>query len=213
MPVYEEVQLQNIPNIRVKLSERNLSSNADASNSSTSINQTNLKSKCIALVVVLSLLAIAMVIAITLSAYALVSSNQGMDSLMRENQELKIQLNKTKEHDFTRIETDGLNTLTTTNNATMALLNSLQFSVSTLEGVLSGLGPGQVSEAINAISNLQSSVSSLTTRINSPVNLYQSCIQETRSCTGASRTGYLNDCITPYLPVNKSVSCKVAIML
>ena len=174
-PEYEEVLLRDIPYIRVKLSERNLNTNADESISSTSIRQPNLKAKYIALVVVLSLLAIAMVAAIALSAYALVSSNQGMEILMKENQKLMLQLNKTK----TDSETAGLiNTLTTTNNANMALLNSLQ-----------------------------SSVGSLTTRVNSPVNLYQNCIQETRSCTGTSGTGYLKDCVTPSLSVNKSVSC------
>ncbi len=47
--------------------------------------------------VVLFILAIAMVAAIALFAYALVSSNQGMDILMQEIQELKIKLNETKE--------------------------------------------------------------------------------------------------------------------
>ncbi len=171
---YEEVLLRDIPYVRVKLSERNLSTNADESNSLTSIGQTNLKAKYIALIVVLFLLAIAVVAAIALSAYALVSSNQGMEILMKENQELKLQLNKTK----TDFVTAGLNTLTTINSTTMALLNSLQ-----------------------------SSVGSLTTRVNSPVKLYQNCIQETRSCTGTSGTGYLKDCVTPSLSVNKSVSC------
>ena len=49
------------------------------------------------MVVVLSLLAIAMVAAIALSVYALVDSNQGMDNLMLDFQELRMQLNKTKE--------------------------------------------------------------------------------------------------------------------
>ncbi len=78
-----------------------------------------MKASRIALVVVLSLLAIAMVAAIALSVYALVSSNQDMDSLMLDFQELKMQLNKTKEaseteiaqlkNDITRIETSGVN--------------------------------------------------------------------------------------------------------
>ncbi len=55
----------------------------------------------------------------------------------------------------------SVSSLNTTNGATTTQLNSLQSSVSTLEGLLSGLGPGQVSAAINAIISLQSSVSSL----------------------------------------------------
>ncbi len=40
----------------------------------------------------------------------------------------------------------------------------------------------------DSIDSLQSSVNSLTTRVNSPVNLYQNCIQETESCTIGSKT-------------------------
>ncbi len=182
------------------------------------------------MVVVLFLLAIAMVAAIALSVYALVSSNQGMDSLMKEIQELKMQLNKTKEaseteiaklkRDLTRIETDGLNTLTATNNATMALLNSLQSSVSSLntanEATMTQLNSLQSSvSSLNTangatttqLNSLQSSVSSLTTRVNSPVNLYQNCIQETESCTVASYPANSKACVTPNLPAIKSVSC------
>ncbi len=102
----------------------------------------------------------------------------------------------------------SVSSLNTTNGATTTQLNSLQSTVSTLEGLLNGLGPGQVGAAINTISGLQSSVSSLTTRVNSPVNLYQNCIQETRSCTNTrSSYGYSKHCTTSSLPVNKSVSC------
>ncbi len=65
------IQLPSIPDITVELSDRDLSE----SNSSTSIKKekdTNMRAKCIGLVVILSLLAIAMVAAIALSAYALV---------------------------------------------------------------------------------------------------------------------------------------------
>ena len=260
-PVREEVQLQDKAkptDVRFKMTDSISRSNADNTNCSTfNKKEINLKAKCIGLVVVFSVLAIAMVAAIALSAYALVSSNQGMDSLMKENQELKMQLNKTKEasetkianlnRDLTRIETDGLNTLTATNNATMALLNSIQSSVSTLEGVLSGLGPGQVSADISSLqssvsslntangatrtqlnsirssvsslntangatttqlNSLQSSVRSLTTRVNSPVNLYQNCIQETRSFTGTPLGNtYWKKSYSPSLPVNKTVRC------
>ena len=90
LPVYEEVQLQDKAaersDTRVKQNERISSSFAKKTKTNISV----------PLVVVLSLLAIAMVAAIALSAYVLVSSNQGMDSLMEENKELMMQLNKTK---------------------------------------------------------------------------------------------------------------------
>ncbi len=70
------------------------------------------KAKCISLFVVLSLLAISIVVAIELSACALVSSNQGMDSLMKEIQELKMQLKKTKETDIADLKKDLNYTLT-----------------------------------------------------------------------------------------------------
>ncbi len=86
----KEVQLQDKAaersDTRVKQNERISSSFAKKTKTNISV----------PLVVVLSLLAIAMVAAIALSAYVLVSSNQGMDSLMEENKELMMQLNKTK---------------------------------------------------------------------------------------------------------------------
>ncbi len=108
LPVYEELQLGDKVeqcDVRVELTERSASNIADNTNAAaTSIKkETNLKAKCISLVIVLSLLAITMVAAIALSVYVLVSSNQGMDSVMLEFQELKMQLNKTKEES----KTDG----------------------------------------------------------------------------------------------------------
>ncbi len=115
------------------------------------------------------------------------SSNQGIDSLqlLKEIQELKMQLNKTKEESETKIaklKNDFENTLTIEKNATMTLLNSLQ-----------------------------SAVNSLTTRVNTPVNLYQNCIQETRSCTDQSGVAHWDHCVTSSLPVNKSVNCYLVI--
>ncbi len=193
VPEYEELHLQNkeeLTHVKVKLPERSIADNTNMYAATSIKKVTNLKAKWIGLVVVLSLLAIAMVAAIALFVYAIVSSNQGMDSLMKEIQELKMQLNKTKEaseteiaqlrkdlnYTLTRIETDGFNLL---NAANMTQLNSLQ-----------------------------SSVRSLTTRVNSPVNLYQNCIHETENCTSTqSGSGYSQFCSTPSLPVNKSVSC------
>ena len=62
------------------------------------------------------------------------------------------------------------------------------------------------------LSSLQSSVKTLTTRVNSPVNLYQNCIEETRSCdvtvpdTQDDTTNiYVESCDTPPLPINREV--------
>lgn len=70
--------------------------------------------------------------------------------------------------------------------------------------------PGQLQSSLENIntqlSSLQSSVDSLTTRVNSPVNLYQNCIQETRSCTMSSHSSYSSGCFTPTLPNNVTVS-------
>ncbi len=124
MPEYEELHLQNkaeLTHVKVKLPERNITDNTNMYAATSIKKVTDLKAKWISLVVVLSLLAIAMLAAIALSVYALVSSNQGMDSLMLDFQELKMQLNKTKEasemeiaqlrkdlnYTLTRIETDG----------------------------------------------------------------------------------------------------------
>ncbi len=181
LPVYEGVQLQDKTEIRLKPTEKVLSSKI---NCSTSINKTNLF-KCNIVVVALSLLAIAMVAALALSAYALVGSNQGMDSLMEEIQALKTQLNKTKQtsetdiadlkkdlnYTLTRIETDGLNSLNTTNLA-------------------------QLSNLLNA-------------QANSSVNIYQNCIQETRRCTmrgSSSPAYYVRSCFTSRLSINRTVS-------
>ncbi len=102
--VYEDIELYNkvVPTGGLKPSKKNSSGNTDKINRSISKNQTNVRAKC-CLVVVLSLLAVTMVAAIALSVYALVGSNQGMDSLMEEIQELKMQLNKTKEESETEI--------------------------------------------------------------------------------------------------------------
>ncbi len=319
-PVYEEIELQNKAkptDVSLKPSKRISSGNIDKINGSTSTNRTNLRGKC-CLVVVLFPLAIAMVAALALSVYALMDSNQGMDSLMTDIQKLKMQLNETKEaseteiaklkRDLTRIETDGLtlqnsvdtvntttmaklgnllssvktlnitdnnfmiefnniqslvSSLNTANGATTTQLNSLQSSVSSLntangatttqlnslQSSVSSLNTangatttqlnslqssvtslntanGATTTQLNSLqssvsslntangatttqlNSLQSSVNSLTTQVNSPVNLYQNCIQETESCTIGPRTTdtYWAQCYTDYAPISKAVS-------
>ncbi len=92
-PVYEEIQLQDkaaeTTDVIVKPNERISSSFANKT-------KTNLQFVYIAVVVVFSMVAIAMVAVIALSVRAGVDSNQDMDSLMKEIQELKMQLNETK---------------------------------------------------------------------------------------------------------------------
>ena len=291
-PVYEEIELQKKAeptDVRLKPGK---SGNTDTINYSTSKNQANWRAKC-CLVVVLFLLAIAIVAAIALSVYALVSSNQGMDthSLMLHFQELKMQLNETKEvsekeiaqlkRDLTRIQTEGfmlqnsvdtaklnslqssVSSLNTTNEATMTQLNSLQSSVSSLytangsittqlnslqssvnslntangatttqlnslQSSVNSLNTanGATTTQLNSLqssvnslntaygatttqlNSLQSSVSSLTTRVNSPVNLYQNCIQEITNCTIGPRTTdtYWTECYTAFEPISRAVS-------
>ncbi len=259
-PVREVVQLQDKAkptDVRFKLSETISRSNDDKTNTSTS--NTNLRTnsaKCIGLVVVLFLLASAMITTIALSVYTRVDSNQSMDNLIEEIQELKMQLNKTKE-DLTRLRTDSLrlhNSFDTKINATTTQLSSLLSSVSTLNTTdndfmteLNTLGSSvnslnvadnlfdtqlnSLQSSINSrlnslessvsslntangatttqLNSLQSSVGSLTSQVNSPVNLYQKCIQETQSCTVTSGSAYWKHCTTSSLPVNESVSCQL----
>ncbi len=191
LPVYEEIQLQN------KAAEP---TDVRVERISSSFAKKTKKPKCIALV---SLLAIAMVAAIALSAYAVVDSNQDMENLMMDFQELQVELNETKEASKTEIAKLKIilqNSIHTANNAIMTQLNSLQSSVSSLN-TTNGV-------TMTQLNNTQSSVNSLTTRVNSQVNLYQNCTQETQSCTSAqSGSAYRRFCTTSFLPVNKSVSC------
>ncbi len=233
LPVYEEIQLQN------KAAEP---TDVRVERISSSFAKKTKKPKCIALV---SLLAIAMVAAIALSAYAVVDSNQDMENLMMDFQELQVELNETKEASKTEIAKlkiilqnsihtannaimtqlnslqSSVSSLNTTNEATVTQLNSLQSSVSSLNST-NGATMTQLNSLQSSVSSLnttngvtmtqlnntQSSVNSLTTRVNSQVNLYQNCTQETQSCTSAqSGSAYRRFCTTSFLPVNKSVSC------
>ena len=114
----------------------------------------------------------------------------------------------------------SVDTLTTDRDTTMAQLSSLQSSVDTLntgrvtttarlsslQASLNTLNTGR-DTTTDQLSNLQSSVNTLTTRVNSPVNLYQNCIQDTRSCTGSqSGYSYFKSCTTGSLPTSITVS-------
>ena len=79
---------------------------------------------------------------------------------------------------------------------TIKQLSSLQSSVNTLN-----------TTTMAQLSSLQSSVNSLTTRVNYPVNLYQNCIQETRSCMKpALGPTWVTFCTTNSLPAHITVS-------
>ena len=105
----------------------------------------------------------------------------------------------------------SVNTLNTT---TMDQLSDLQSSVNTLnittlnelimiKSTVNSLSTEQTS-VTSQVTSLQSSVNNLTLATNNP---YQSCIEETRSCT-VSQTGYSYYwiCSTSMLPINKTVS-------
>ena len=63
------------------------------------------------------------------------------------------------------------------------------------------------------LSSLQSSVDTLTTRVNSPVNLYQNCIEDTVSCEipQSASTHDWRGCYTPLLPITRTVSVHVVL--
>ena len=102
------------------------------------------------------------------------------------------------------ISTSQLNSLRTTwdsHSTAMAQLNSLQT-------VVNGLNTVQHSTTSH-LNSLQSSVNTITDRVNSPVNLYQNCTEETRSCTistSSSSNYYWRYCTTPSLAINSTVS-------
>lgn len=52
------------------------------------------------------------------------------------------------------------------------------------------------------LSGIESSLNALTTRVNTPVNLYQKCIRQTRTCNVLTTAA----CITQPLPINTTVS-------
>ncbi len=183
--------------------------------------ETNLKAKWIGLVVILSLLAISIVAAIVLSVYALVSSNQGMDSLMKENEELKLQLNKTKmdtaklKEDFTLIATDenmaqlgnllsSVNALNITDNNFMIEFSNIQSSVNSLN-TANEATTTQLNSLQSSVSTLNTANEATTTKLNS---LYQSCTQETTSCTLGPITTitYLSSCATQFRLISTAVS-------
>lgn len=78
-------------------------------------------------------------------------------------------------------------------------VNTLQENTATLTRLRSHI--------ISQLSSIQSSMNNLTTRVNSPVNLYQNCIKETRNCTKAARVDtWVTFCTTDPLPTNVTVS-------
>ncbi len=118
-------------------------------------------------------------------------------------------LNKTDNDFMTELNTLG-SSVNSADNLFDTQLNSLQFSINSrlnsLQSSVSSLNTAN-GATTTQLNSLQSSVGSLTSQVNSPVNLYQNCIQETRSCTGTSGSAYWKNCTTSHLPVNKLVSC------
>ncbi len=121
-----------------------------------------------------------------------IRSGQNLSSI-----EIQILIMESKLNSFQ----SSLDTFNTANNEILTELNNLESSVNALNIT--------DNEFMTQLSSLQSSVSSLNTRVNSPVNLYQNCIQETESCTIGPRTTstyWAWWCQTAYGPINKAVS-------
>ena len=84
------------------------------------------------------------------------------------------------------------------NNNTWTKIKTLQSSVDTLNT--------DRNTTTFQLDSLQSSVDTLATQVNSSVNLYQNCIQETKSCMTPAITASFTTCETAYLPMNITVS-------
>ena len=96
-------------------------------------------------------------------------------------------------------------TLTTAQSDTDTQVTSLQSSVSTLTT--------QQASTTTQVTSLQSSVTTLTTRINSAINLYQGCIEDTYSCsTGANGATdrFWDYCVTEWVDPTTAVSASIA---
>ena len=107
-----------------------------------------------------------------------ITSHLQIGNLQSELQQLKNQLNWTTTEHGTLAQTSNLQPFTQ-NSSAMAQLNSLQSSVDTL-----------------------------TTRVNTPVNLYQNCIEESRTCkvNTPSNAAYRRYCYTAPISITKNVS-------
>ena len=123
----------------------------------------------------------------------------------------------------------SVNTLNTDRDTAMVQLSSLQSSVNTLN-TTTMVQLSSLQSSVNILntttmvqlSSLQSSVntlntttmaklSSLQSSVGSPVNLNQSCNEETGSCeiSASSSTHYWRTCRTTTLPINRTVSVHV----
>ena len=92
-----------------------------------------------------------------------------------------------------------------TNNNTWTKIKTVQSSVDTLNT--------DRNTTTFQLSSLQSSVNTLTSRVNSPVNLYQNCTEETASCVipPTSTHYYWRQCFTTALPINRAVSICISL--
>ena len=89
------------------------------------------------------------------------------------------------------------------NNLTIHVNSSYQVQETSVAHLATAVGT-----ITNQVNSFQSSMDTLNTRINSPVNIYQNCIKDTASCEGSplAKTSYRKACITPTLPINTTVS-------
>ena len=99
------------------------------------------------------------------------------------------------------------------NNTTVLDLNNLQSSMNTttmdqLSNLHSSVNTLNTT-TIDQLNNLRSSVNDLTSQLNSPVDLYQDCIQEIKNCTMSTSgrsDSYWTACNTGSVEINLSVS-------
>ena len=93
-------------------------------------------------------------------------------------------------------------------NQTLTELNNVQKDLTQTSNLQMSIDALTNSSAVTQLSSLQSSVDTLTTRVNSPVNLYQNCRADKQTCTidPASYPRYWARCSTqPGLPSNVTV--------
>ena len=99
-------------------------------------------------------------------------------------------------------------------------ITSLQLNVSQLNGGIDTLHDSIQQQTARAqevnssysirLVQVENSVTSLSTKVHSPLNLYERCKKDTASCTidPITRSDYWRDCATKYLPIDMPVSQK-----
>ena len=135
----------------------------------------------------------------TLNTTTMVQLSSLQSSVNTLNTTTKVQLSSLQ---------SSVNTLNTT---TMVQLSSLQSSVNTLN-TTTMVKLSSLQSSVNTLNTTtMAQLSSLQSSVGSPVNLNQSCNEETGSCeiSASSSTHYWRTCRTTTLPINRTVSVHV----